>query len=406
MRDEDRHVRAMAATCAMVAAVVLGSCLGVPDGWAEDTVIPVTLEPGVAGSAPAPRYSPKGFRVKLSASDREIDGGIDVLEGRLLLGPNDTRADGHLLLLARSESEKPYDLLLLDTNGDGSLEGEQLRRATPRLSRSSIYTSYDAILEVNHGSAAEPLPEAYPVGLWVAVDSERATPPFIRFSRRGFLSGTVALDGVSFYVVLSDANNDAVYGSGDWWALLPVEGGEANVATSSRKVGDFAWAGRRAFRFDLEGTNGRRGRLTAIDPGLTPEEDARARDPYWDDKQAERADAPVAFRRDVDAALTEARESEALVFLDFETTWCGPCKTMDRLVYTAKAVVAGAEGIFCVKVDGDEHPELKDKYEVTAFPTGILLDTDGHEIARFKGYLSVKEMVAFLAKARERGEPE
>ncbi len=399
-------MRAMAATCAMVTAMVLGSSFGVHDGWAEDAVIPVALEPGAAGSAQAPRYSPKGFRVKLSASEREIDGGIDVLEGRLLLGPNDTRADGHLLLLARSEPEKPYDLLLLDTNGDGSLEGEELRRATPRLSRSSIYTSYDAVLAVNHGSAADPLPEAYPIGLWVAVDYEDATPPFIRFSRRGFLSGTVALDGDSFYVVLSDANNDAVYGSGDWWALLPVEGGEANTSTSSRKVGDFAWAGRQAFRFDLEGTNGRKGRLTAIDPGLTPEEDARARDPYWDDKQAERAEAPVAFRRDVEAALAEATESGAVLFLDFETTWCGPCKTMDRLVYTAKAVVAAAEGIFCVKVDGDEHPELKEKYEVTAFPTGILLDPDGGEIARFKGYLSVKEIVAFLAKARRSEESE
>ena len=373
---------------------------GVGAGEEAAAAIAVRLEPGARGSRLAPRYSPKGSRVPLAASERVVPAGVEALEGRLPLGPALAQGDGHLLVLARSEAGRPYDRLWIDANGDGSLADEEMQTAAPRLTRGTVYTSYDAVVQVNHGSAAQPVPQAYPIGLWVAVASEDETPPFVRFSRRGFLAGQVAIDEVAYHVVLSDADNDAVFGAGDWWAILPAEGEGSNDIALSRKVGDFAWADRRAFRLELEGTRGRAGRLVAVDPGLTPEEDARARNPYWDDEHAERAEAPVAFRHDVEAALADAAQRQVPCFLDFETVWCGPCKTMDRWVYTARDVVAAAEGIVCVKVDGDERKDLKERYAVDGFPTGILLRPDGEELARFSGYRSVEAMVAFFARAK------
>lgn len=380
----------------LLAALVLGGVTAAGDD-AEPEPLAVRFAPGERGSAWAPRYSPKGTRVALAPCARPSEAGAEPLEGRLPLGPASRRGAGLLVVAARSAADRPYDRLVLDTDGDGSLANETVLEASPRTQRGSLWTSFEATVRVRHAEGEEP--EPYPIGLWIVVESADAVPPLVRYSRRGFLDASVALDGGAWRVVLSDADNDAVYGKGDWWALLRADGTTPNDVKASREVGDFAWAGERAFRLELKGTRGRAGRLVPFDPGVTPEEDARARDPYWDDEHAERAAAPVAFRRDVEAALEEARAGSTPCFLDFETVWCGPCKTMDRWVYTARDVVAAAEGVVCVKVDADERKDLKQAYGVEGFPTGVLLGADGKEIARFQGYRGVRAVAAFLGRA-------
>jgi thiol-disulfide isomerase/thioredoxin len=382
--------------------------LGAGRAQAEPQAHVFKLRPGEAGSKLAPRYSPKGFKVPLVPLAQGPEEGHDHRQGRLRLGPPHNQGEGVLLVLARSEPGKPYDLLWIDRDRNGSVADEAVQRVKPRTSRGSVYTSYQADLPVNHGSSTEPRWESYAIGLWIAVESEEQPPAFIRFSRRGFLIGSVALDGKQHDIVLSDANNDAVFGEGDWWALLERTEGTVNDMASSRKVGDFAWAGGQAYKLELLGTAGGEARIVPFDPGITPEEDARKRDRYWDDKHAARAEQPVSFARDVAAALEKARAGEAFYFLDFETVWCGPCKVMDRLVYTAKDVAAAAKGILCIKVDGDEHKDLKARHKVVGFPTGILFDPQGKEVARFTGYQSVKQMTAFFEQVRavRQGDPD
>ena len=58
--------------------------------------------------------------------------------------------------------------------------------------------------------------------------------------------------------------------------------------------------------------------------------------------RAERTDVPLAFAHDVDAAIQAERSEKKHIFLDFETDGCGPCKQMDKWVYTADDVVAAA----------------------------------------------------------------
>ncbi len=382
-------------------ALVVLALVVTPIAAEEDHDTRVELTPGTSGSKLAPRYSPKGSKVALEPVTTDEREGRDHRQGHLQLGPANTRGSGHPLLLARSAAGDAFDLLWVDMNGDGALADDELLRGTPRPARRSMYTSFTAEVRVNHGTTEAPAWEPYPISLWVAVESKATIPPFIRFSRRGFLTGRIAIGDAPHHVVVSDANNDAVYGEGDWWALLPADATAHDISVA-RKVGDFAWSGTQAFKLELEGTAGRRGRVAPFDPGITPEEDARARDPYWDDKRAERAEHPLVFTHDADAAIEDARERGVSYFLDFETVWCGPCKSMDRWVYTAKSVVAAAEGIVCIKVDGDERKDLKERYKVTSFPTGVLFGADGGEIARFNGYRTAKEMTAFFGKARAR----
>jgi thioredoxin-like negative regulator of GroEL len=168
-----------------------------------------------------------------------------------------------------------------------------------------------------------------------------------------------------------------------------------------RAVGDYAWAGGTAWKLEVEGTAGRAARLVPFDPGLSEADDAIKRDKLRDDRLAKRADKPVAFRKDVDAALKDAADRKVPLLIKFETDWCVPCKQMTEFVFSAKDVADAAAGVTCVVVDGDARKDLVEKYQVRGYPTGILFDPAGKEVARYSGYRSVKDMAAFFPKAKK-----
>jgi thiol:disulfide interchange protein len=129
---------------------------------------------------------------------------------------------------------------------------------------------------------------------------------------------------------------------------------------------------------------------------MTEDEDAVVRDHLREDRLAFRAETPVKFRKDVDAAIAEAEAAKSRYFIKFETEWCGPCKTMTELVFTARDVANSAKNTICIAADGDERKDLTEKFAVKGYPTGILFDGKGKEVARYTGYQSVKQTTAFL----------
>lgn len=376
---------------------VLAGCLWV-SVRADDKLagVPVALTPGDPTSKVAPRYSPPGRQLKLQAKEQKGLAGVDHLEARLSLGPDARTADGHRLVIARGAKGKPYDRLFVDPDGTGKLAAKPVA-VEPKVIREKYWSSFDATVRVNHARAsAAPAFEDYPIALWVVVEKEGDVPEVIRVSRRGFLTGPARIGTDTFDVVLSDSNNDGVIGPNDWWEVR----GKAAAASGMRTVGDYAWAGGKAWKLEVEGTNGRKARLVPFDAGLTEAEDAIKRDKLRDDRLAKRADKPVAFRKDVDAALKDATDKKVPYFIKFETDWCFPCKQMTQFVFSAKDVADAAAGVTCVVIDGDARKDLVEKYQVKGYPTGILFDAAGKEVARYSGYRSVKEMTGFFPKAK------
>jgi thiol-disulfide isomerase/thioredoxin len=358
----------------------------------------ITFEPGVEGSPLAPRYSPKGTQITLQGQTIPGLGGVDHLVGRVQIGPKQNRADGQLVVLARSEKGKPYELLYVDAGQDGSVANDKPIKTEHKLIRGSIWSSFTATLRVNHATADQPAAwQDYPVSFWAVVEKPEESPTIIRFSRRGFVTGKVKADERDLAIVLSDSNNDAEFKPGDWWEIQ-VDGSRRSGLEHMRPVGDFAWGGGKAWKLVLEGSAGRLGRLVPFDAGISGEEDLARRDGLREDRLAVRAAKPLPFREDIDEALRSALAGKQTVFLKFETEWCGPCKQMHQLVFTAKDVVEAAMGIVCIKVDGDARKDLVEKHTVQGYPTGVLLGSDGKELARYNGYQSVKETTAFFRK--------
>ncbi|MCR8666550.1 thioredoxin domain-containing protein [Aestuariibaculum sp. M13] len=81
----------------------------------------------------------------------------------------------------------------------------------------------------------------------------------------------------------------------------------------------------------------------------------------------------------LEEALTKAKAENKLVFIDFYTVWCGPCKKMARDIFPLSTVGEMYNKNFInLKLDAEKEGEAVAKqYNVTGYPTLLYLDTDG-----------------------------
>lgn len=95
-------------------------------------------------------------------------------------------------------------------------------------------------------------------------------------------------------------------------------------------------------------------------------------------------------------ALDKAKKENKLLFLDAYTSWCGPCKIMSSKVFTLPQVGDYFNRHFInVKVDMEkgEGIDLTKRYNVTAYPTMLLIDTDGNVRHKIVGAKSADELI-------------
>lgn len=102
-------------------------------------------------------------------------------------------------------------------------------------------------------------------------------------------------------------------------------------------------------------------------------------------------------------ALSKASQSGKLVFIDFFTTWCGPCKTMSREVFPLRSVGAAVNPHFVsMKIDAEkgEGAELARRYGVSAYPTMVVLSPDGTLRKSIVGARSAEQFIEEITAAR------
>ncbi|MDD5895098.1 MAG: thioredoxin domain-containing protein [Prevotellaceae bacterium] len=101
------------------------------------------------------------------------------------------------------------------------------------------------------------------------------------------------------------------------------------------------------------------------------------------------AGAQTEFRHvSFDEAKAAAKAESKLLFIDFYTEWCGPCKRMANEIFPQKPVGDYLNPKFvCVKINAEkgEGVELANKYKITAYPTFIVADATGKEMGKFEG---------------------
>ena len=98
------------------------------------------------------------------------------------------------------------------------------------------------------------------------------------------------------------------------------------------------------------------------------------------------------FEGSFDEALARAEAEDKHVFVDVYTTWCGPCKIMDAVVFPRDDVGEHYNTNFInVKLDAEDEsisgPAISERYDVRAYPTYLYLNPDGSVVGRALGAL-------------------
>ncbi|NJN35003.1 MAG: DUF255 domain-containing protein [Saprospiraceae bacterium] len=111
---------------------------------------------------------------------------------------------------------------------------------------------------------------------------------------------------------------------------------------------------------------------------------------------------------DIAGAQKLAKKENKVLFIDFYTTWCAPCRVMEQSVFRDQLVADYMnENCISIRVNAEKGngPNMKIAYAVDGYPTMLFYTPGGDEVARKfweHGYLKSlkKYMKASVWKAR------
>ncbi|MDF1698458.1 MAG: thioredoxin family protein [Saprospiraceae bacterium] len=105
------------------------------------------------------------------------------------------------------------------------------------------------------------------------------------------------------------------------------------------------------------------------------------------------------------SVLKQAKQENKLVFVDIYTTWCLPCKMMDKDVFTHQETADIINKDFIsYKVDAEKSngPIISFNYDVNVFPTLLFLDSNGDILERKEGAAYHREILSLAQSALDK----
>lgn len=103
----------------------------------------------------------------------------------------------------------------------------------------------------------------------------------------------------------------------------------------------------------------------------------------------------------LEAAKTESQRTGKPIYLDVYADWCGPCKMMDRTVFSNDTVKTILETQYVAARLNIDDPTVTDSikqrvFRVRALPTSIVLSHTGKEMKRRAGYMSLADFRGWI----------
>ncbi len=109
----------------------------------------------------------------------------------------------------------------------------------------------------------------------------------------------------------------------------------------------------------------------------------------------------VPWRASFEQAQDEALTRNRPLWVQFTGPWCLYCRRMEREVFSRPDVGAMGHSEFVpVKIRSDEREDLATRYGVTALPFTVIVDVEGHVLARHEGFADPGTFLTLLNRAR------
>lgn len=105
---------------------------------------------------------------------------------------------------------------------------------------------------------------------------------------------------------------------------------------------------------------------------------------------------------DFKTVLAKAKKEKKLVFMDAFAVWCGPCKLMEKNIFTQPSVSAFYNENFInarFDMEKGEGPEIALKYGIRSYPSFLFLNGDGEVVLQNYGYMDEENFLAFAKEA-------
>jgi thioredoxin-like negative regulator of GroEL len=101
---------------------------------------------------------------------------------------------------------------------------------------------------------------------------------------------------------------------------------------------------------------------------------------------------------DIDAAFARAKERNQPVFLFWTAAWCPPCNQVKSTIFTRSDFIDASRSFVPVYVDGDTPAgqSFGKRFNVSAYPTMVLLRHDGTEVTRLAGSVDAAKYMQLL----------
>lgn len=101
---------------------------------------------------------------------------------------------------------------------------------------------------------------------------------------------------------------------------------------------------------------------------------------------------------DIEAAFATAKTDKKPIFLFWTAAWCPPCNHVKSTIFTRDDFVAKSRSFVPVYVDGDtaSGQALGKRFNVSGYPTMVLLNADGNEVTRLEGSVEPAKYMQLL----------
>lgn len=103
-----------------------------------------------------------------------------------------------------------------------------------------------------------------------------------------------------------------------------------------------------------------------------------------------------------DKGLAKAKKEDKVLFVDFYTDWCGPCKLLNRTTFKdAKVIKMLSEEVVALKINAEVEVKLAKRFGIAGYPSLVFINNDGTLRENLMGYRDANTFLKDAANVLE-----